>query len=100
MKHKNLNSEDKIQVEEMSSEGLVLNELPMHLKYASLGEERSKLIIVVADLTVEKEQKVLKILRKHQEAIAWFVEDLKGINPSVCMHKILMEENSKTLIEH
>ena len=43
---------------------------------------------------------MLEILRKHQEAIAWSVEDLKGISPSVCMHKILMEENAKTLIEH
>ena len=42
----------------------------------------------------------MKILRKHQEAISWSVEDLKGISPSVCMHKILMEENAKTSIEH
>ena len=26
--------------------------------------------------------------------------DLKGINPSICMHKILIEENTKTSIEH
>ena len=26
--------------------------------------------------------------------------DLKGINPSICMHKIIMEENVKTYIEH
>ena len=41
-----------------------------------------------------------KILRKHKEAIAWLVEDLKGINPTIFMHKILMEENVKTSIEH
>ena len=28
------------------------------------------------------------------------MEDLKGINLSICMHKILMEENAKTSIEH
>ena len=39
-------------------------------------------------------------MRKHKEAIAWSVEDLKGINPSICMHKILMEENARTSIEH
>ena len=74
--------------------------MPKHLKYAFLGEEWSKPVILIADLTVEKEQKVVKILRKHQEAIAWLVEDLKGISPSICMHKILMEENAKTSIEH
>ena len=43
---------------------------------------------------------MVKIMRQHQEAIAWSVKDLKGIIPSVCMHKILMEENAKTSIEH
>ena len=28
------------------------------------------------------------------------MSDVKGINPSICMHKILMEENAKTSIEH
>ena len=56
-----------------------------------MEEEKSKLVIIAVDLTVEKEQKVMKILRKHEEAIACSVEELKGINPSICMHKILME---------
>ena len=43
---------------------------------------------------------MLEILRKHKEDIAWPVEDLKGISPSICMHKILMEEIAKTSIEH
>ena len=57
-------------------------------------------MILTADLTVENEQKVVETLRKHQEAIAWSIEDLKGINPSICRHKILMEENAMTSIEH
>ena len=28
------------------------------------------------------------------------MEDLKGISPSICMHKILLEENAKTSIEY
>ena len=28
------------------------------------------------------------------------IEDLKGISPSICMHKILYEDNAKTSIEH
>ena len=28
------------------------------------------------------------------------MEDLKGIIPSICMHKILMKENAKPSIEH
>ena len=83
-----------------SSEGLVLKELPKHLKCSFLGEGRSKYVIIVANLTVEKEHKVVDILRNQKEAIAGSVENLKGISPSICMHKILMEENAKTSIEH
>ena len=43
---------------------------------------------------------MVEILRKHKEAMAWSVEDLKGNNPSICMQKILMEENARTSIEH
>ena len=95
----NLNSEEKVQVEEKSSEGLVLKELPKHLKYSFLGEERSKPGIIATNLTAKKEQKVMETLR-NQEAIAWLVEDLKEISPSICMHKILMEDDTKTSIEH
>ena len=39
-------------------------------------------------------------LIKYKEAIAWSIIDLKGISLSVCMHKILLEEKSRTSIEH
>ena len=92
-------SEVKLQEEEKSSEGLILIEFPKHLKYAFLGEEKSKLVIIATNLTSEKEKEVVDILRKHEEAIPWSVEDLKGINPSTCIHKILMEESAKTSTE-
>ena len=47
-----------------------------------------------------EEQKLLETLRKYKEAIAWSIEDLKGISPSICMHKILLEENARTSEEH
>ena len=77
-----------------------MKELPKHLKDAFLGAERAQPVIVAVDLTREKEQKLIKILRKYKEAIVWSVEELKGISPSICMHKILLEENAKTSIEH
>ena len=70
--------EVKVLDAEKSFKGLILKELPKHLKYAFLGKERSKLMIIVANLTSEKEKKVVEILRKHKEAIAWSTEDLKG----------------------
>ena len=48
-------------------------------------------MIIAIDLTTEKEHKVVENLIKHQEAIAWSVKDIKGISPSIGMHKILIE---------
>ena len=51
-------------------------------------------------MTKLEEQRLLEILRKYKDAIAWSIDDLEGISPSICMHKILLEENSKTSIKH
>ena len=79
---------------------MILKELPEQLKYAFLEAQKSKLVIISAALTEFEEQKLLEILRKYKEAIAWSIEDLKGISPSICMHKILLEDNVKTSIDH
>jgi hypothetical protein len=42
---------------------------------------------------------LLDILREHKEAIGWTIEDIKGISPSLVMHKIHLEENLKPLRE-
>ena len=94
------NSEEKVQEIEKSFKGSIMKELPKHLKYAFLGSERAQPVIIAVDLTKEKEQKLIKILRKYKEDIARSVDELKGISPSICMHKILLEENAKKSIEH
>ena len=83
-----------------SSEGLILKELPEHLDYAFLQPEKGKPVIISVELTDLEKQKLLEILKKYQEALAWSIEDLKGIIPSICMHKILLEENANTSIKH
>ena len=83
-----------------SAKGLILKELPSHLKYGFSELEQRKPVIISAALTEAKEQKLLEILKKYKEAIAWSIEDLKGISPSICMHKILLNDNAKTSIEH
>ena len=92
--------EQKAAEQETSAEGLILKELPSHLKYAFLEPEKGKPVIISAALTEIEEQKLLQILRKYKEAIAWSIEDLKGISPSICMHKILLNDDAKTSIEH
>ena len=103
----NENSQDEVNSQkqqtheqETSAEGLTLKELPSHLKYEFLESEKRKPVIISAALTEDEEQKLLVILRKYKEAIAWSIEDMKGISPSICMHKKLLEDNAKTCIEH
>ena len=92
--------EEKVVQEKTSSEGLILKELLEHLKYAFLQPVQAKPVLISVGLTKLEEQKMLEILRKYKEAIAWSIEDLKRISPSICMHKIPLEENAKTFIEH
>ena len=47
-----------------------MEELPKNLKPVFLGAERSKLVIIASNLTEDKEQKLIEILKKYKEAIA------------------------------
>ena len=86
--------------QETSEEGLVLKELPSQLKYAYLESPKRKPVIISARLGDVEEQRLLEILKKHKESIAWSIEELKGISPSICMHKILLVETSRPSVEH
>ncbi|XP_061356221.1 uncharacterized protein LOC133300666 [Gastrolobium bilobum] len=72
-----------------------LKELSPNLKYAFLGNNDTYLVIINVELTTVEEDKLLKVLKKHKAAIGWSFSDLKGINPSFCTHKILMEDDMK-----
>ena len=75
-----------------------MKELPGHLKYEFLEPEKRKPVIISAALTEYEEHKLFEILRKCKEDIAWSIEDLKGISPSISMHKILLNDNAKLLL--
>jgi hypothetical protein len=38
---------------------------------------------------------LLDVLREQKEAIGWTIDDIKGISPSVVMHRIHLEEDAK-----
>ncbi|RDX67053.1 hypothetical protein CR513_54115, partial [Mucuna pruriens] len=69
--------------------------LPNHLKYAYLDTKQQLLIIIANNLRQEQEEELLNVLRQHKKEIGWKLFDLPSINPSICMHKILMEEEAK-----
>ena len=86
--------------EKKTSYGLILKELPNGLKYAFLGDNETKPVIISSQLDEAMEVKLLDVLKMNSEAFAWTIEDIKGISPSICMHKILMEEGHTPSIEH
>ena len=73
--------------------------LPSHLKYAYLGVASTLPVIISASLTELEEEKLLRVLRDHRNALGWSLADLKGIRPSMCMHRILLEEGYKPSVE-
>ncbi|CAN6544766.1 unnamed protein product [Malus baccata var. baccata] len=78
---------------------LMLKLLPSHLKYAHLGVNKTLPVIIAADLNDTKEDKLLRVLRKYQDALGWTLADIKGISPALCMHRIFMEAGTKPTVE-
>ena len=81
--------------DEPSPKKLELKELPSNLKYAFLEDNQAFLVIIAANLDSSEEQRLLVILRKYRKAIGWTLDDIKRISPTLCMHKILLEEDTK-----
>ncbi|GJW05572.1 hypothetical protein Tco_1564428 [Tanacetum coccineum] len=78
---------------------LKLKELPSHLEYAFLDNNRELPVIISSLLSDQEKRLLLEVLTKHKKALAWKISDIKGISPSFCTHKILMEENSKPTVQ-
>ncbi|XP_071940114.1 uncharacterized protein [Coffea arabica] len=87
------------QPSEIEPPRLELKPLPTHLRYEFLGENSTLPVIVSADLDDEQCTKLLRVLRKRKKAIGWTISDIKGISPSICMHRILLEDNCKPVVE-
>ena len=64
------------------------------LKYAYLDENKIYLVIISANLSEHEEERLLKVLRKYRAAIGYTLDDLKGISPTLCQHKINIEPDA------
>ncbi|KAE8684537.1 DNA-directed RNA polymerase V subunit 5C-like [Hibiscus syriacus] len=52
-------------------------------------------------LTPNQESSLLSVLSQYKKALGWTMADLKGISPTICMHKILLEEcHGKSIEPH
>ena len=74
---------------------LELKPLPSTLKYVFLDHHCASPVIISWQLDQDQEERLLAVLRGRQEAIGWNFSELKGIDPSLCMHRIFLEEDSR-----
>ncbi|CAN6580908.1 unnamed protein product [Malus baccata var. baccata] len=74
---------------------LELKPLPDHLKYVFLGDNETFPVIVSSSLTAIEEEKLIRVLKEHKTVIGWTLADIRGISPTTCMHRILLEEGAK-----
>ena len=72
-----------------------LKPFPDNLKYIFIGDNNTTPIIITKRLTSAQEEKLVKWLCNHKIAIGCTLANNKGISPSMCMHRILLEENAK-----
>ncbi|KAL4273966.1 hypothetical protein GQ457_13G015910 [Hibiscus cannabinus] len=52
-------------------------------------------ILVKAD----QEEKLIATLQQHKEALGWTIADIKGVSPTICMHKILLDDDHKPIVD-
>ncbi|GJR98425.1 reverse transcriptase domain-containing protein [Tanacetum coccineum] len=79
---------------------LKIKDLPSHLEYAFLEGTDKLPVIILKELKDEENTALLKVLKSHKRAIAWKISNIKGIDPSFCTQKILMEDDFKPAIQH
>nr|GFA15240.1 retrovirus-related Pol polyprotein [Tanacetum cinerariifolium] len=82
-----------------------LPHLPNHEQYfpsfkKELKGDNKLPVIISKELGDEEKSALIKVLKPYKRAIAWKLSDIQGINPELCTHKILMEEDYKPAVQH
>jgi len=81
--------------ESVSPSALKLKPLPDSLKYAFLGPDESLPVVVASNLDRDQEDKLIALFRENKEALGWTLGDIKGISPSIVLHRIVLEDSAK-----
>nr|GFC86013.1 hypothetical protein [Tanacetum cinerariifolium] len=76
--------EPKTQSKEDEPPKVELKELPSHLEYAFLGNNREWPVIIAKDLNFKEKTDLINVLKTRKKAIAWKLTDIKGIDPEFC----------------
>jgi hypothetical protein len=74
--------------------------LPKRLKYEFLDPDKTYPVIVSNELSPEENEKLLILMKKHRKVIGYSINDLKGLSPAFCTHRIPMEDQCKPIVDH
>ena len=75
--------------EEDGAPDVEMKPLPKGLKYKFLGDGKTFPVIISDKLSREETEKL------HKKVIGYSINDLKGISPAFCTHRIQLEEQYK-----
>ncbi|GJT73132.1 reverse transcriptase domain-containing protein [Tanacetum coccineum] len=78
---------------------LELKPLPDNLEYVLLEEPSFLPVIISSQLSEQNKNKLISVLKRHKQAIAWKTTDILRICPSFCKHKIQLLEDKKPVVQ-
>ena len=81
-------------MEPPSRSPLELKPLPEGLRYAFLHNDKEAPVIISDKLSKDETQRLLTVLEKHRSVLGYSLQDLRGINPALCTHRILIDPES------
>ncbi|GJX99730.1 reverse transcriptase domain-containing protein [Tanacetum coccineum] len=76
-----------------------LKPLPDNLEYVFLEEPSFLPIIITSQLSKEKKNRLISVLKKPKQAFTWKTTDILGICPSFCKHKIQLLDDKKPFVQ-
>ena len=76
------------QMEVPPQPSIELKHLCSGLKYVFLNNNRETPVIISDKLSQEETRKLVAVLERHKSAIGYSLQDLIGISPTLCSHRI------------
>jgi hypothetical protein len=73
---------------------LELKPLPQGMRYAFIHGDKEAPVIISDKLSKDETSCLLTVLEKHRSVLGYSLQDLRGINPALCTHRIPIEPES------
>jgi hypothetical protein len=77
-----------------------LKQLPPGLQYVFLNGDHETPVTISDKLSNDETRRLVATLEKYRSVICYSLKDLKEISPSLCTHRIPMEQDHKPVHEH